>query len=624
MLVFRLALRAVRWRAGAAASVFAVALVAVLAATVGPIYLHAVNERVLATHLRDAGRARSDVVVSRTSDTGYSSVRWARQVAHTSGRIAASPFFGPPATTASLPIGYGQGLPPASGVLATVAGQCAHVHLVAGRCVSATSTRDTMLSTKTAARIHRHVGDDLRVTAQTTGATIRLRIVGLYRPVDPGGAYWSPWQYFRAGEVPRDDAPPPTDAAFVSQAGIRAQLNTAAVTFEANVPFLPANVRYADIGSIRTTLAQADDEVLQLGAAASSSGTPVVSVTTDLNAVLRSTQRETSLARTLVTVATVQLALLAILVLYAVVSNTAGAAGPEVALAKLRGRPTRSVLLQSIAQPLVLVVLAAPVAALLAFVLVRLLAPHLIGRGADVSFPPSAYGVAAVAAAGGVLAAVVAARRTVVTPVGALLRRGAEAPASRTGLLVADAAALTIAVAGLVELKVGGVLDGSSPNPLAVLAPTLLAIAVAVLVLRLMPFVGRRVAGWTRDSRRLATFLAVRQLLRRPAEARALLLVAVALAIAAFAVTNWTDARDNRAARALNATGADTVLVVRPPSGVVDLRPDVDRADPSGQSMAVEYSEADGLPPLLAVDPARFAAVSAWTRANTPQSLAAV
>jgi hypothetical protein len=46
VLTLRLARRAIRWRAAASATVFSVAVLAILAATVGPIYLHAVDETV--------------------------------------------------------------------------------------------------------------------------------------------------------------------------------------------------------------------------------------------------------------------------------------------------------------------------------------------------------------------------------------------------------------------------------------------------------------------------------------------------------------------------------------------------------------------------------------------------
>src|SRR6185437_4190370 len=103
------------------------------------------------------------------------------------------------------------------------------------------------------------------------------------------------------------------------------------------------------------------------------------------------------------------------------------------------------------------------------------------------------------------------------------------------------------------ELEAGGVLDSGHPNPFAVVAPTLLAVAAAVLALRSLPLLARRVARWTRDSPRVATFLVVRQLLRRPGDARAVLLVEVAVSIAAFAVITWAGAGHNRSLRALNS-----------------------------------------------------------------------
>ena len=155
------------------------------------------------------------------------------------------------------------------------------------------------------------------------------------------------------------------------------------------------------------------------------------------------------------------------------------------------------------------------------------------------------------------------------------------------------------------------------------LALTLLPVAAAVVALRLLPFLARQLARWTRDSRRLATFLAVRQLLRRPAEARAVLLVAVAVSVAAFAVTTWADSAHNRSLRALNSAGAHTVLFVRPGAGVYDLRTAVDRADPGGHSMAVAYTNVVG-PPLIAVDTARFASVGGWVPGNSSAPLSSV
>ncbi|MGH2874410.1 MAG: FtsX-like permease family protein [Solirubrobacteraceae bacterium] len=618
VLILALAGRAIRWRAAASVTVFVVAVVAILAATVGPIYLPAVDETVLARHLHGASMFQRDVLVSRRTELGYQGVDWDAQVRRLAGEFANDRVFARPLSEAQADVFY-EGPGPLRSEIAYVEDLCAHVRIIRGRGLSGDSTSETLISAHTAAAEHLGVGGTL-AAATPNGVAISLHVVGVYRPVAPGGPFWQPWYLFQFGQQASPDQVAPGDASFVNRAALSSRVGQVMETLSANVALRPGAVGYNDIAELQTTLARVNATVAHLTRRAGQS-TPVASVTTGLATVLDQAAKETSLARTLVTVATAQLALLAIFLLYAVVANTTTAQGPEVALAKLRGRRAGSVLLQSVAQPVALVLAAAPVGALLAWVVVRLLAAPLLGHPVDVAFPPAAYGVAALGVLGGVLAAVVATRRIVVTPVGALMRLGAVAPGSATGLLVADAVAVTIAIAGLIELKAGGVLDSGSANPLSVLAPTLLAVAAAVVVLRLLPFLGRRLAGRTRDSPRLATFLAVRQLLRRPAEARAVLPVAVAVSIAAFAVTTWADSDNNRSLRALNSVGAQTVLAVRPGAGVYDLRTAVDRADPGGQSMAVAYTNLDRLPPLIAVDTARFAAVAAWQAGNSSLSL---
>jgi len=623
VLILRLALRAIRWRAVASATVFLVAVVAILAATVGPIYLHAVDQTVLASHLKDASLSQRDVFVSRETEVGYAGVNWDAQVRSLAGQFEHDHLFARPVSEEQVDVNY-EGPDPLKSQIASVEDLCAHVRIIRGRCVSGDSTNATLISANTAAAEHLTVGGTLASSTISGGVPIMLHVVGVYRPLAPGGSFWEPWALFQFGQPGQLTELPPGDASFVTPAALSSLVQQVPETLSENLALLPDNVGYDDVGELRTTIARANATIARLSDRAGATGGSVVAVTTSLPTILDGTTHETSLASTLVTVATAQLALLAIFLLYAVVANTTAAQGPEVALAKLRGRRAGSVLLQSVAQPVALVLAAAPVGALLAWIIVRLLAASLLRHPVDVVFPPAAYGVAALAVAGGVLAAVVAARRIVVTPVGALMRLGAPPPGSPTGLLVADVAAVTIAVAGLVELEVGGVLNSGKPNPLSVLAPTLLAVAAAVVALRLLPFLARQLARWTRDSPRLATFLAVRQLLRRPAEARAVLLVAVAVSVAAFALTTWADSAHNRSLRALNSAGADTVLFVRPGAGVGDLRTAVDRADPGGHSMAVAYTNSDGLPPLIAVDAARFASVGAWVPGNSSASLSSV
>ena len=107
VLILRLALRAIRWRAAASAAVFVVAVVAILAATVGPIYLHAVDETVLARHLKDASLSQRDVLVSRQSEVGFRGVDWDAQVRGLAGEFAHDHLFAPALSEEQVDVVYG-------------------------------------------------------------------------------------------------------------------------------------------------------------------------------------------------------------------------------------------------------------------------------------------------------------------------------------------------------------------------------------------------------------------------------------------------------------------------------------------------------------------------------------
>lgn len=609
MLVFRLALRALAWRAAASATVFAVALIGVVAAAVGPIYLHAVDETVLAERLTDAPQSQRDVHVSRLTLVGATGVNWIGPVRDLARQGADPRWFDAPVFSEEAQVYLDLAHQRLASQLAAIDGLCRHVRVVSGHCVSDTALDDAMISARTARAMHLHVGDVLTPLPIANVKKLRFTIVGIATPIAPHGAYWQPWNYFNAASAIFDNQLPRLDSVFVSHTALLTRVVDVAQTVGANVHLRPQDVHVDDIPALRGSVQQLE---VAAGAAQHTSGLSDINVGSELATVLDGMNREMSLARTLIILPTVQLVLLAIFVLYAVVAGTTSVQGSEVALAKLRGRRPRSVLLQGVLQPVLLILVAAPVASLVAWLIVRLVADNLLGRHVTVTFPTSALGVVAAAAGGGIIAAVVAARRIVVSPVGALLRKGTDQSGSSVGLALADSAAVALALAGLVELIAGGVLDSGSTDPLSALAPTLLGVAAAIIVLRLLPFAGRVLVRWTRDSRRLASFLAVRQIVRRPAGARVLVLVGVALALATFAVTNWSVARTNREARALNQTGASTVLDVAIAPRVHDLRQAVDKADPDGHSMAAAFVQASRSTPLLAVDTARFSGVAEW------------
>jgi putative ABC transport system permease protein len=610
VLIVRLALRAVRWRISASIAVFVVATIAVLSATIGPIYLHATDQVLLTTRLGKVPPNRVDVTMSRMTRThaiGMGPTEWVGPMKDLAGEAHKTGWFGPAviATQAGVTVVAHNKATYATRVLA-LTGQCAHLAFVDGHCP--TGLEQAAVSVAAAKTAGWHVGDRIKATSSSEPTKVRVQIVGIYRPKQPAGRYWAPWRFFDGGPTINDSQLPRLDSIFVAQGQLDLQSGSLTELITVNVPLVVSAVALDDVPALRAEIGTLLREARTNPADAEFSQ---VVLSSSLPQQLDDLDHEMTLTGTLVTLATVQLAVLAICVLYAIVSATAAVHGPEVALAKLRGRRALSVLAQGLLEPLILVLGAAVAGALLAWMVVRLVARPLLHHPVAVTYPRTALLVAVLTTAAAAAAAALAARRIVTAPIAALLRRGGDRATSSVGLAIADAVAVAGAIAGLVELSAEGVLRSGKPDPVAVIAPTLLAVAFAVVGIRLVPILGRLVLRTTRDSRRVAGFLTVRQIVRRSAGSRLPLVVAVALALAVFAVINAAVASTNRSVRALNQNGAARVLTVTP-RAALDFVGEVDRADPSGKyAMAAALMQAANTP-LLAVDTTRMAGIAAW------------
>lgn len=615
MLSLVLALRALRWRAAASATVFAVALIGITAGAVGPIYLHAVDETVLSQRLIQAPQSQRDLRIQRETVIGPTQLVWGSAIHQLAGQAYNSRWFDRPVYSENAPVTW-KGHVTYGTELAALDRLCSHVHVVSGHCLSDNATDEAVVTARTARTQHLKVGDVLRPDASDTPTKLAVRIVGIVTPVRPNGSFWTPWPYLNAGDSVFGTDLPKLDAFFVSHRLLAHHQHDVSEIVSANLKLRANNVRTGDIAALRARLNAVQNAAVHV---TSVSTIAIPSVGSGLPHVLDAMQSEMARSRTLVVLATAQLVLLAIAVLYAVVGGTAAATGNEVALAKLRGRRTRTVLAQGLGQPVLLVLLAAPVAALLAWLVVRTVAGHLVGSSAAVTFPASALAVVLVVTAASLVAAAVAARRIFQSPIGHLLRRGTDASASRVGLLLADAGTLALAAAAVLEIASTGTVDAQrTTNPLSAVAAIMLGAAIGVLVVRALPVIGRAAVRATRDSAKLTSFLAVRQIVRRPAGARVIVLVGIALALATFSVIGWSVAATNRDIRANAQAGAHQVLYVQPRTRTTDLLAAADAADPSGHSMAAAIVRVANGTPLLAVDTTRFDGVAAWSPRNSP------
>jgi hypothetical protein len=227
------------------------------------------------------------------------------------------------------------------------------------------------------------------------------------------------------------------------------------------------------------------------------------------------------------------------------------------------------------------VALATPIGLLAGWLATRGLASTLLARGVPVRLTEGAFGAAALALLGGGLAAVLATRRLLTRSVLEQWRRAEEHVSRGRTMVFLDVAVASAAVVTVVALQRHSS-SSTRPGSALLLGPALLVLAVALLGLRLLPAAAGGVAGLTRASRHLGTFLATRQVARRAGEHRFAALLAVAAGMAVFSVAANDVVRHNETTRAQQEVGADRVITVEPGRGV-DVADVVRRVDPAGR-----------------------------------------
>lgn len=180
--------------------------------------------------------------------------------------------------------------------------------------------------------------------------------------------------------------------------------------------------------------------------------------------------------------------------------------------------------------------------------------------------------------------------------------------------VVAQSAVILLAAAALYQLLAGGVLS-SRGSQLALLAPSLFALAIAVVAVRVAVVVVRRVTA--RPPRSLLGLVVGRHAARSPSTVTPAMVVAAGLALAVFSTQVLALSVRNQGLRAQAIVGADTVLQVSRPAEL-DLVDAVRVADPTGQyAMAVQEKAASsdgGTSRIVAVDSTRLDAVAPWMK----------
>ena len=303
-----------------------------------------------------------------------------------------------------------------------------------------------------------------------------------------------------------------------------------------------------------------------------------VLVDTDLPGLADRVATGSEQGRTTVVVLVAQLLVLVAVVLWMVLVAATDDRRQELALARLRGLGRRGAAAYLLSEllPLTLIGVAAGVLA----------APFAMALVARVVFPVpvplevrGGYLLAAVGGAVAVVAVVlVAAARAVREPVDSLLR-AVRARHAGTGANALETALVVFSLAAVVAL-----LTGNLEGPLATLAPTLLAVAVGLLLGRALAPVTRVVSRRLLRRGRAVAAAGIVTAVRRPAARRVLVMVVVASALLVFCVDAMVTGQHNRQNAAEQTNGAPYSLDVQV-TNLTDLTAALAAADPGHEHL---------------------------------------
>jgi putative ABC transport system permease protein len=589
-----------------------VAVVATAAATVGPVYFNAAGTSILQDTVRAAPESGQVIDVTRQGD--LTSAKLDALSANVKDVVAGAPNVAAPIRAVEF-TGHLAGQPPATATtLAWREGYCANLTITSGRCPTAAGEVlvGATLAKKIGIRIGQQINDKLR---DNSGNPIMLTVTGLYQVPNAYSAYWSGRPYFVAlTGAGSDKGPSFTDGLFTPRSTFAAAALFSQGTDVVDLPLRLDTLSYAASGPIDGLINNLTAQVAD------------AEVTTTIPTVLSAASTSQQALAAPVFLVTVQLLVLCWLLLFLLVTDAAEARGNEVALAKLRGLTRRQTVLFGLSEQVVLLIVALPVGALVGWLATKALAGAILRAGTPVPLVGLGWAAAAAAVAGGAIAALGAARRTLSRSV--LAQWSHTATEVKRGWVM-DAVIGVLAVAALVELFVSGVLGNANHNPLALLAPGLIALTIALLSSRALPLLSKAFFGRTARQGGLGGFLAMRQVARRPGAARTTVALTTAFGLVTFTIAAWSVVTGNIHDVAWTEVGAAQVLDVVPPDGV-QLNTIVDKLDPSGaNAVTVERQTAtdpntNQIRTLLAVDPQRFAKVAYWRGDYAPGSFSSL
>lgn len=626
-----LAIRALGWRKGFTLALVGVAMLAVGATAMSTSYLAGAADQILDQRLAAADRPDTGISIGNAR----ASSRWLRLMPDNGeparAAMAAKEFlsqrdelaghFEPAVALVSGGV-VETYLSGTSGVVALEVvwreGQCGKLRFVEGRCPQG---RDEITLNV----------DDARKARVDVGAKLAnlvprrtLRVTGLYEVPDPANAYWFGRSYFqRLAARPTGNGgvkPPRIFAGFVSRpTADRFDSYNAGADRALRLSTVDVSTEESVLEAVQATRRALAEEKL---AGVEAAGWTVDTRLPDILQVARAEQHRLDRGGLIIGV---QVMVIAWYVVYLLVASSTEQRQGEIALAKLRGHGLPVTLLFAASQPALVLLLATPLGVGLGLGTASLVGPALLPAGLPIELDLRTLLAVAVVVTGGVIASALALLHVVRDPVAEQLRRMPLVRRGRASVVV-GAVVCALALAGAYELRAVGT-AAADRSGLALLAPVLVALSIALVGAQLF-LLGAR--GWTRLTlrpKRLAGFFASRQIARRNGSARLVVLLVTTLGLAIFAINSWQLGNDHRQSIARFEVAAPVRYDVQGLS-LRELLPAVRDADPSGRhAMAaalIEARRSDSLGRRLAVDSDRLPAIAEWDQAWSATDLATI
>jgi putative ABC transport system permease protein len=496
-------------------------------------------------------------------------------------------------------------------------------HLVAGRLPSSgTGEVDGVVTTATAARF------GLRPGARLTMGPVRLRITGIIRPVDPGSAFWTADPAVVRPELIQRTTTQPAHwagAVLIGAGGlatVETSLNTDEMLLTLEVPAAlgrltadQASPVSAGVGSLVSlgfvisggTRIPAGGQTCPT-ACPNTSPPVTMTVNSQIPAILSPFITADNAVAPVLALLYVSLAVMGAVVVLLGARLVAQRRAAEFTLMRARGASLRQLSWLVLRPSAVIAVIAGAAAAVLAISLTP-------GQGSRLGWWLAGVTIA-VTLVGPVLISVL--QQRVAAPATGRPVRRASGRTRAARRIVLEVALVAASIGGLIVLRNQGLSAGNvALFPSA--APVLVAIPVAVIVLRCYPPAARALARIAGRSRGVAAFVGLARATRTPPGAGlpAFALVLV-LGMVAFSAMISTSVTHGQVAESWRQVGADAIIEA--PNGQT-FPPGLQRqiaalpgvsATATGVVYGAALTASGGELTAVFVSPARYAAVTDW------------